>query len=85
MLRFTAKITCQLQQFHLSMRKTAVTSNSDLNQLAPMVMAMLLRLRRSLDLMQYKVIRYHLKYFGFINYICFNNKMFIIFRNLKCL
>ena len=34
-----------------------------------MVMAMLLRLIRSLNLMQYKVIRYHLKYFGFINCI----------------
>ena len=46
MLRFTAKL------FHLRVRKTAVTSNSDLHQLAPMVMAMLLRLRRSTDVVQ---------------------------------
>lgn len=45
------------------MRKAAVTSDSDLDQLAPMVTAMLLILRRPLDLMQHGVTRYHLKIF----------------------
>ena len=45
-LLFTAKL------FHLRVRKTAVTSNSDLHQLAPKVMAMLLRLRLSTDVVQ---------------------------------